>query len=126
MTITTSITESNTKYKIIKNYVKYLANNDPHYINKIINIIPNNNLSGGNPNSNSNSNSNINYDKIKFIIKNIDLIINDIKLFNKSLGIINKYDDTMSIINSTHKKFNYSDNILDYINKISKNDFIFN
>ena len=124
MTITTSIIESNTKYKIIKNYVKYLANNDSHYINKIINIIPNNNLLGGNPNPNSNSN--INYDKIKFIIKNIDLIINDIKLFNKSIGIINKYDDTMSMINPTHEKFNYSDNILDYINKISKNDFIFN
>ncbi len=122
-----------TKYKIINNYLKYIAYDDINYINKIISLIGINNnyfqVGGLDENENENENENIdiksNYKKLDFVIKNLQLIIEDIELFNKILSIIKKHDELMSEINSKYEKFNYDDNILNYLDKLIKKEFIF-
>lgn len=113
---------SNVKYKIIRNYVKFIASDDINYINKIINMV----WSGSNKNKNNFQEGGDNYDdKLNFIIKNIELISKDIELFNKILNIIKKHDTLMIEFDPNYKKFNYDDNILNYLNKIYKNELIF-
>lgn len=139
-TISKTITKLNPKQKIIKNYIKYIVYDDIKYINKIISLIDNDIINnhiqeGGNKNKDKNGNENgngnedkddkSNYKKLNFVIKNIELIIKDIELFNKILNVIKNHDELMSKINFGYQKFNYDDNILNYLDKISKNEFIF-
>ena len=118
---------TNTKYKIIKNYIKYIAYDDINYINKIIGLIDKNNIQiGGDKNGDISENSNItNYKKLNFVIDNIELIIKDVELFNRIINIIKNHDMLMSKINSKYKKFNYDENILTYLDKIYKDEFIY-
>ena len=118
-----------TKYKIIKNYLKYIIYDDINYINKIISLIDINNnyfqVGGVDENEYKDINHNYNYKKLDFVIKNLELIIEDIELFNKILSIIKKHDELMGEINLEYKKFNYDDNILNYLDKLIKNELIF-
>ena len=108
-------------YKIKKNYIKYMVKNDRKYIDKILNLVnkssTNNIYIGG-----GKSDTNLSLD---FILKNIDIIINDIELFNKILSIIEKHDELMIKINPRYNKFVYNQNILDYIDKVYNQEFIF-
>lgn len=108
-------------YRIKKNYIKYIGKNDTKYLDKILYHMQKNsikNISGGD----SNSNSNFSFD---FVLKNIDIIINDIDFFNKILSVIENHDELMVKINPEYKKFNYNENILDYLDKIYGQEFIF-
>lgn len=103
-------------YKIKKNYLKYLVYSDLKYIENICKILNTKNiLKGGGKNNNN----------IDFVINNINLITNNIELFNRTINIINIHDDKMSIINPKYEKYDYKINILDYIDKINKQEFNF-
>lgn len=108
-------------YKIKINYIKYIAKNNKKYLAKILNIIHkksiNKNIIGG-------DGSNINL-TLDFILKNIDIIIRDIDFFYEILLIIENHDRLMTQINPKYKKFEYNQNILEYLNKIYNQEFIF-
>ena len=108
-------------YKIKKNYIKYISENNIKYLDKILHLIQRKKISyaGG---GNNNYNINLGLD---FVLKNIDIIINDIDFFNTILVIIENHDELMIKINPSYKKFNYNENILEYLDKIYNWEFIF-
>jgi hypothetical protein len=107
-------------YKIKKNYIKYIGKNDTKYLNKILHIVQIKTFSftGG-----GNNNSNVNFG-LDFVLKNINIIINDIDFFNKILLIIENHDNLMIKINHNYKKFDYNENIIEYLDKIYNQEFI--
>lgn len=121
------------QHGIKKNYIKYIASNNVKYIDKIYNIITNENVLNQKKQINDKYNfisikkggGGINKNFINFVLQNIDLMTENLELFNKILLTIEIHDNLMIKINPNYNKFNYNQNILIYLEKIYNDEFIF-
>ncbi len=108
--------------KIKKLYFKYCLNNDIKYIEKIYNFL-NNEKSNKIQNHVGGSNIENKIYKLNLIIKNIELIYNDIKLYNELLELVEEHDSKMQLFKINYMRYNpINQTLLEYIDEIYNNE----